>query len=206
MPVRKTDEDLEEIAKGFRKQLGLEHQVRPDMLTVITKIKQLAPPFNYCRVPDEKMPDAEAQWDSEKYTVRMRESVFVGIQRGEARARWAVAHELSHFVLKHEGLLNRSVQKTISERTVARVRFQEAEARRLAAIILAPEYLVPNPATVEELISGFGLSNEAAIYRRDEIDQVRRRRAGIARGVPTSIADFLREQKRRGYPVTSIED
>jgi hypothetical protein len=61
--------------------MGIEQQVRPDLLTIITKIKRANPAFNYERVPDHEMTDAEAQW---------------------------VAHELSHFILGHAGLLNRA--------------------------------------------------------------------------------------------------
>lgn len=194
----KTDEDLEAVARNFLKKIGLEYQVRPDMMTVIAKLKHVVPSFNYERVPDVEMPNAEAQWLSEDFVLKMRESVFVEMQRGQARARMTIAHELSHYLLRHKGLLNRSTQKTMSEIAVPLVRRQESEARRLGPVILAPEYLVPEGATAEEIISMFGLSAEAASYRKDEIDAIRRRARGQGRPLPTSIANYLDESKRRG--------
>jgi hypothetical protein len=196
--VFRTDEELEAVARNFLKRIGLEHQVRPDMMTIISKLKHVVPSFNYQRVPDAEMPSAEAQWLSEDFILKMRESVFVEMQRGQPRARMTVAHELSHYLLKHKGLLNRSTQRTISEITVPHVRRQESEARRLGPIILAPEYLVPEGATVEQIVEVFGLSIEAATYRKDEVDAVRRRARGELRPLPVSIADYLEEAKRRG--------
>jgi hypothetical protein len=194
----KTDEDLEHVARNFLKRIGLEYQVSPDMMTVISKLKHVVPSFNYQRVPDADMPNAEAQWLSDDFILKMRESVFVEMQRGQARARMTVAHELSHYLLKHKGLLNRSTQKTMSEIAVPLVRRQESEARRLGPIILAPEYLVPEGATAEEIVNMFGLSPEAASYRKEEVNAVRRRARGQNRPLPASIASYLEESKRRG--------
>ncbi len=196
--MSRTDEDLEVIARNFLKKIGLEHQIQPDMMTVISKLKHVVPSFKYQRVPDNDMPNAEAQWLSDDFILKMRESVFVEMQRGHARARMTIAHELSHYLLKHKGLLNRSTQKTMSEIAVPLVRRQESEARRLGPIILAPEYLVPEGATAEEIVRMFGLSAEAASYRKDEVDAIRRRARGQGRALPTSIVNWLEEAKRRG--------
>ena len=199
--MHKTDEDLEAVARNFLRKIGLEYQIRPDMMTIISKLKHVVPSFSYRRMPDEEMPDAEARWSSENFELCMRESVFVGMQRGEPRARMTVAHELSHYLLEHKGDLNRSVVKSSAELSVQRIINQESEARRLAPIILAPEYLVPEGATVEEIVSKFGLSQQAAAIRKDEIEAIRRRRRGEPRPLPQSIVDYLKEAKRRGYPI-----
>jgi Zn-dependent peptidase ImmA (M78 family) len=196
--MRKTNEELEEIARAFLKRMGIEHQVRPDLLTIITKIKHANPAFNYERVPDDEMPDAEAQWDSERCVLRMRESVFVGMQRSEPRARMTVAHELSHFIMGHTGLLNRSTVKSASEIAVGRIRHQESETRRLAPVLLAPEHQIPEQGVVDALMDQHGLSAEAAGYRSAEIESIRRRRRCEKRPLPNSVVDFLREAKRRG--------
>jgi hypothetical protein len=199
--MHKTNEDLEAVARNFLRKIGLEHQVRPDMMTVISKLKHVVPSFNYRRVPDEEMLDAEAHWNSEDFELSMRESVFVGMRRGEPRARMTVAHELSHYLLEHKGHLNRSVIKSSAELSVQRIINQESEARRLAPIILAPEYLIPDGSTVETIASTFGLSQQAAAIRREEVEGVRRRRRGEHRPLPQSIVDYLKEAKRRGYRV-----
>jgi Zn-dependent peptidase ImmA (M78 family) len=201
----KTDEDLEDIAGRFLGGLGIGHQIRPDLMTVITKIKHADPSY-YERVPHGEMLDAEAQWDSAGRVLRMRESVFVGMQRSEPRARMTVAHELSHYLLGHEGLLNRSVVRAASELAVDRIRHQESEARRLAPVLMAPEHLVPEPVDVDVLIDRFGFSAEAAAIRKDEIEAIRRRRRGKKRPLPRSVVDFLREAKRRGVDVRTELD
>jgi Zn-dependent peptidase ImmA (M78 family) len=112
-----------------------------------------------------------------------------------------VSHELSHYLLKHEGQLNRSQVKSAAEVSVRRIVNQESEARRLAPRILAPEHLVPEGPSIEDIMMMFGLSHEAAAIRKDEIEGVRRRRRGEKRPLPQSIIDFLKEAKRRGHPV-----
>jgi Zn-dependent peptidase ImmA (M78 family) len=204
--MAKTDEGLEDIARGFLKRIGLENQARPDLMTVITKVKHINPAFNYARIPDHEMTDVEAQWDSEKFVLRMRESVFVGMQRGEPRACMTVWHELSHMILKHEGILNRRAVRSGAEVAVARIRIQESEARRLAAVLMAPEHLASDEVTVDGLREMFGLSDEAAIYRKEEIEAVRRRRRGEKRPLPQSVVDFLREAQRRGHPIQTKLD
>lgn len=204
MTPYKSEEDLEEIVRKFLKRCGVEFQVRPDMLTIITKVKHFDSTFNYGRVPDCEMPTAEAQWDSENGVVWMRESVFVGMQRGEPRARMTVAHELGHYLHRHKGLLNRKTGIKSSDLPTALLRHQESEARRTGPIILAPEHLVPQDASAETIASEFGLSAEAAGYRLEEIARIRRRRRGELRPLPKSVADYLLEAKRRGYPVRTI--
>jgi IrrE N-terminal-like domain len=199
--MHKTDEELEAVVRNFLRKIGLERQIRPDMMTVISKLKHVVPSFNYRRVPDEEMPEAEAHWYSEDFELSMRESVFVGMRRGEPRARMTVAHELSHYLLAHKGYLNRNVTKSNAEMSVQRIVNQESEARRTAPIILAPEYLVPEGATAEEIVSTFGLSQQAAVIRKEEIEVIRRRRRGEPRPLPQSIVDYLTEAKRRGYSV-----
>lgn len=201
-----TDERLEDFGRRLRLILGIETQLRPDLLTVIVKLKHLDPSFNYSRVADSEMPNVEAQWDSNRKIIRLRESTFCGMQAGDSRKRFVVAEEVMHYKLGHLGLLNRSTEKTIGERAVARVRFQEFEARRAAAAFLAPEYLAPERISPEGLANVFAISLESATYRVEEIDRVRRRRLGQLRPLPQFAEDLLRDAKRRGFNVRSIDD
>jgi len=202
----KTDEDLEDRVRVFEKGLGLEHQVRPDLMTIIAKIKHKNPAFQYARAPDHELPDAEAQWDSEKYVLRMRESVFVGMQRGENRARMSVAHELSHYILRHDGLLNRALGAKTSEMVGRKLKYRESEARRTGPIILAPEHLIPEDATGADIANTFGLSLEAATYRQGEVEGIRRRRKGEKRKLPDNVVELLRDWKREGRHITTELD
>lgn len=109
-----------------------------------------------------------------------------------------VAHELSHYLLKHVGLLNRSTLKTVREISVPLVRHQESEARRLAPIILAPEYLIPTGATPAEIAGMFNFT-----LRKADVDALRRSRVGEKRPLPKSVIDYLAEAQRRGYTTRS---
>ncbi|WP_238231929.1 ImmA/IrrE family metallo-endopeptidase [Methylobacterium thuringiense] len=197
----RTDEELEDKARGLRRRLGLEHQQHIDMMTVLQKLKVENQSFGYLRVPDYQMPDAEGQWDSEKKTIRLRESVFQGMQAQHSRARMTVSHEIAHRELGHGGIRNRSLVKSASERFVSEVKREESEAKRFAARILAPAYLIQSSDTAEDIKSKFGLSLEAAAIRREEVNELDRRAAGRPKELPSVVVDFLREAKRRGHNI-----
>ena len=201
-----TEERLEEIGRDFLRKLGLENQACPDVMTIITKIKHADPNFKYRRVSDKDMPDTEGEWESQNHELRIRESVFVGMQRGDPHCRFVVFHELSHYALGHEGLRNRIADPKVREYSAARVKHEEAEANRLAAILMAPEHLVQEGASVDEIASTFNLNPTTAILRKDEVDRTRRRRRGELRPLPASIKEFLRQAREQGYPVQTNLD
>ena len=206
IPYR-TDEHLETFGRSFLAGLGLEHQTCPDLMTIITKAKHSNPQFGYRRVPDKDMPDAEAEWNSEECELRMRESVFVGMQRGEPHHRFVVFHELSHYALGHKGFRNRIADPRVRKYSAAHVKHEEAEANRLAVMLIAPEHLVPEEASAEQIASLFGLSLTAAILRKEEVDRVRRRRRGELRPLPASIKEMLRDARDKGVPIqTQLDD
>ncbi|MGD9740309.1 MAG: ImmA/IrrE family metallo-endopeptidase [Bauldia sp.] len=206
MRHRRTEEDLEDFAWKVREKLGVAEQRRPDMLTVIMKLKALHPGFNYRRVPDSELPDVEASFDSGSQVISMRESVFRGSQTQQPRARMTIAHELGHFLLGHEGTRNRSVERSAVERTVRDYKVDEFEARRFGAAFLVPASLVGPEWSPATIAVEFAISLEAATYRRDEIDRLHRRATGQQRPLPNTVVDFLREAERRGYrPRTPFE-
>ena len=207
MAVYRTDEQLEEIGRNFLRRIGLEQQVRPDVMTVINKLKHVETAFNYRRVPDRDMPDAEAEWNSEATEIAMRESVFTGMQHGDTHPRFVVFHELSHYALGHKGTRNRISNSQVRQYSAAQVKHEETEASRLAVIIMAPEYLVPENATAEDIASRFGMSLTAAILRKEEVDRIRRRRRGELRPLPASVKELLRNARDQGFPIqTQLDD
>ena len=91
--------------------------------------------------------------------------------------------------------------------SAALVRHQESEATRLAVILMAPEYLVPEGASAEEIATRFGMSLTAAILRKEEVDRIRRRRRGELRPLPESVKELLRNARDKGFPIqTQIDD
>jgi hypothetical protein len=61
------------------------------------------------------------------------------------------------------------------------------------------------PLTPEEIAQRFDISLSAARVRAKEIARMQRRATGQTRQLPQSITDFLREQQRRGFRVTSVD-
>lgn len=206
MAIYRTDEQMEELGRAFLRSLGLEYQVGVDAMTVINKIKRSNDKFNYRRVPDNQMRDAEARWNSDLQEVSMRESVFTGMQHGDAHPRFVVFHELSHYALGHKGTRNRGAEK-VRDYSAGEIKHEETEATRLAVILMASEHLVPENATAEEISEKFGLSLTASILRKEEVDRIRRRRRGELRPLPESIKEFLRNARTQGIDIqTKLDD
>lgn len=207
MAIYRTDEQLEEIGRNFLRRIGLDNQVGLDAMTVINKLKRVDGKFNYRRVPDKQMPDAEAEWNSEECEVAMRESIFTGMQHGDAHPRFVVFHEISHYALGHKGTRNRVASSQTRQYSAANVKHEETEATRLAAIIMAPEHLVPEGAIAENIASKFGMNLTAAILRKEEVDRIRRRRRGELRPLPASVKELLRNARDSGFPIqTQLDD
>jgi Zn-dependent peptidase ImmA (M78 family) len=176
-------------------------------MTVIAKLKHVVPGFNYRRVPDRDMPDAEAEWNSDAREIAIRESIFVGMQRGDPHSSFVVFHELSHYCLGHKGTRNRIAKPQVRRMSAPLVRHEETEASRLAVILMAPEHLVPENSSAEELALMFGLSLTAAILRKEEVDRIRRRRRGELRPLPASVKEMLRNARDKGFPIqTQLDD
>jgi hypothetical protein len=193
-----TDEEIEQRVTVLRRELGFQNQSRPDMMTVIQKLRTSFRHFTYQQVPDSEMPHAEAQWDARKGLLRMRESVVGAIQRGEPRARMAIANEIGHFAMRHSGVCNRSTTQTTAGRSLLEAKKEESEARRFAAMFLAPHYLLSSTDTVEDIVDRFGLSFEAAMIRKGEFDAFQRRASGRRRELPSVVVDYLKEAQRQG--------
>ena len=144
------------------------------------------------------MPDAEAQWDARKGVLRIRESVIAAMQRGEPRARMTIANEIGHFAMRHAGARSRSTTQATTGRLLLEAKKEESEARRFAAMFLAPNYLLSSIDTVEEIADRFGLSFEAAMIRKGEFDAFQRRASGQRRELPSVVVDYLKDAQRRG--------
>jgi hypothetical protein len=145
MPIY--DEELEVSVRRLRKLLEMEFDPRPDMITVLYKLKSLGLIKGYLRVPDEKMPDAEAYFDPFEEILHIRESTFeagngmFAVIEDRRRARFTLAHEVGHIWLKHQGIRYRGAEGDQQEQHVKQIRQEEREADRFAAAFLVPAYL-----------------------------------------------------------------
>ena len=201
-----TDEEIEQRVRVLRREIGLHNHLRPDMMAVIQKLTTSFRHFDYQQIPDSEMPDAEAQWDAGKGLLRMRESVVGAMQRGEPRARMAIANEIGHFAMRHVGVRTRSAAPTTAARPLLEAKKEESEARRFAAMFLAPNYLLGSTDTVEDIVDRFGMSFEAAMIRKGEFDAYQRRASGQRRELPSIVVDYLKEAQRRGVKLRTDLD
>lgn len=92
------------------------------------------------------------------------------------------------------------------EKKVTSIRRDEGDADKLAVAIMAPFEkanftLETPPAAISDR---FGLGLKASSLRYAEFAGIFRRANKLRRPLPNSVTDFLSEQRRRGYLVTSI--
>ncbi len=141
------DAEFEASALALRKLLGIEFEARPDMITVIFKLKDHGLITDYRRVPDATLPDDEAYFDPFSKILHIRESTFEagnGMFTDDAkrqRARFTLAEEVGHIWLKHSGIRYRGKSGASQERLVKQIGQEEREARRFAGSFLVPSYL-----------------------------------------------------------------
>jgi hypothetical protein len=58
----------------------------------------------------------------------------------------------------------------------------------------------------EELAERFDISITAARIRLEEIQRMGRRKNGTKRPLPAGVLAFLKDAKKRGLPITSLDD
>jgi len=59
--------------------------------------------------------------------------------------------------------------------------------------------------TAEKISKRFDISLEAARVRLSELERMNRSKTGKLRLLPPGVAEFLRDQKRKGFEVTSVD-
>jgi hypothetical protein len=103
----------------------------------------------------------EARAYPPSWIIKIRQSVLDGLLRGDAGARWTLAHELGHVLLQHPGrpFRNRGAANDVIER----------EAHTFAAEFLAPSEYVKKQQSAEKIQTTCRISLEAAQRRIEEI-------------------------------------
>jgi IrrE N-terminal-like domain len=203
----RSDEDFERLARKLRVSLGIDDQLRPDMIDVLIKLKHHGYIPDLVRVPDEYMPGVEAKFDPCDRKLYVTESTYVAMEKGEPRARWTASHEVGHIALDHQRARNRSSLPTMIERIAPTIRRDETEANKFAAAFLAPFHITDFSleTTAEEIAERFGISLPAATRRIEEFARMYRQLHRIRRPLPVGIIDFLTEARRKGNNVRSLD-
>jgi Zn-dependent peptidase ImmA (M78 family) len=200
-------DELEQIAMRIRRAAGLEAVGTFDVVDVTeNQLPVTFPGLKLIRVHDEQLPYAEAEANASTNTILVRESIYQKATEWNPRARMIIMEEVCHIALGHHGPRFRR------HGTLGKVAYSQAEkrdeheARQLAALLLAPTFYAKQCSSPEEIVERFFISAEAAEYRWEEVQRAKRRETGTPRALPPVVIDFLREQKRRGHRVTSLDD
>jgi len=121
--------------------------MRPDMITVVFKLKKHGLINNYIRVPDAEMGGSEAYFDPETRLLHISESTFCSANDMSTRstlerrrARFTIAHEIGHIALGHDRILHRGGSNAFRKQANG-VQQAEREAEQFAAAFLAPAHL-----------------------------------------------------------------
>ncbi len=199
MNKNRTPEEVKSEILKFMMATKLGNAPHLDMMTLIVKAKEYLPGFNYLRVPDNEMPDALGMYDPNTNLLKIPERVFCAMNQDEPRARFTIAHEISHALLGHTEIRFRHTELKAYEKAKPNIRREESEANRGAAFILAPDDVVATCTNIDEIMDRCGLSRKAAEIRKGEFDAEQRRKRGEQRPLPFKVAEFLREAKKKGY-------
>ena len=134
------------------------------MLDVLKKLPEAFPGVHVKIVGDSEVPGADAWVKSRPRRLFVKKSVLESLARGDAWARWTLAHEIAHLALGHTGRLFRMSPGQ------PRVRAQsvEREASIFASEFLAPAHLAQS-RTGEKIRKLFQISHEAASIRMVEL-------------------------------------
>ena len=197
--------DLEAIASRLRKAGGVQDVKAFHVLDFFERLKAIFRGLKLVPVQDELLPGALAEANAATNTILIRQSTLEDAANWQRRARFVFIEEICHIALGHTGPRHRNcgsrpIGFTRSERR------DEAEARKLAALILMPTEFAIECSSLQEIQDQFIVSDEAAQIRWEAIERTRRQRSGQKRPLPPGIADFLREAKRRGHPITADLD
>lgn len=202
-----SDEDFEQLATTLRVALGVDDQVKLDVIEFLRRMKRQGYIADYVRVPDVAMLDAEAKFKPDERKIYIRESVWAAAEKGIDRPRFTIVHECSHAALDHQFERKRSLfGQAIAEMRVASIRRDEKQANKLAASVLAPYHRTEFSlaTTAEQLMERFGLSAPAASIRAEEMAGIFRRLNKLPRPLPPGVVDFLAARRRDGHTVTSL--
>lgn len=202
-----SDEGFEQLAKTARNELGIDDLVKVDAIDFLRRLKHAGYIRDYVRLPDACLPDDQAKYNPGDKKIYIRESVYSGAANDNTQHRFTVFHEGAHALLGHQYERKRSFSaKAKIVKKVPSIRRDEGDADKLAAAIMAPFdkanfTLETTPAAIA---NRFGLGPKASSIRCGEFAGIYRRANNLKRPLPKGVSDFLSEQRRRGYLVTSL--
>lgn len=139
-----------------------------NILIAFEELKNFFPKLRIKIVSDDALPDEEARAYPKLWLIKIRRGMYEGLRRGDARARWTLAHELGHIFLQHP---RRKIARKRDPASVSPInRVYEYEANTFAAALLAPYDDAKDFKSAEQIRDTFQISLEAAQFRLVEIE------------------------------------
>ena len=157
----RTRREVEQLAAETRIAIGLDLERRVSMLPILEQLLYDAiPGYDFQIEEDREMMGHEGLTDCNRPIIKLRHSTYLGLERGEPRARFTAAHEFGH-------LLMHCRMPTYRPFTTERdpLRDPERQANIFAAAFLMPEAAFRRCRTVKEAMRRFGVSRDAATCR-----------------------------------------
>src|SRR6185312_7722244 len=99
----------EEIARGYRKRLGVDEFLWLDPMTILNKLRHTLSGVNFETVPQRDLSPALAKWDSGAKLIRIGIETFAAANGPECdgHSRFSIFHEVVHALAGHKGQVNR---------------------------------------------------------------------------------------------------
>jgi Zn-dependent peptidase ImmA (M78 family) len=188
-------EAIESLARILRKALEINNRTAPNVLYLFEQLKRIFPKLQLRIVPDVYL-KKPARSNPKKWTIRIRQSVYEALLRGQWLARWTLCHEIGHVLRAHPGMPFREELKE------KRKGWKEREANIFARRLLIPPHLSVKCSTVEEISRLFQVSSEAAqiALLEQEREQLR-----LNSSLPSIRRAAIAAHARLDY-ISSIED
>lgn len=104
--------------------------------------------------------------DTSRCTIVIREDIFREAEKGNARSRFTLAHELGHYIFH---LNQPTLMRYSSDPRREIFRDSEWQANYFAGCLLAPQSLLNESMSIEEIMRNFGISRKAAEVRYKQV-------------------------------------
>jgi hypothetical protein len=184
----------EQVARGFRRLLGIDDLQWLDPMTILMKLRELRG-CDFATVSASEIAPSLAKWDSSEKLIRIGAETFAAANfpRSEGRARFSIFHEVVHALSGDEGEFNRLPGRSDIPAYAQKLRALEARTDKITAALMAPRHLIHDEWSVGDVSLHFGMSDESAGFR---IEEIRDRPRGV-RTRPDSVTQLLLDLSRR---------
>lgn len=152
---------VEAIAEQVRLALDLDLDGRVAMMPILEQVLyDTIDGYEFHVEEDRVMGQLEGLTDTQRPIIKLRNSVYQALERGDGRARFTAAHEFGHLVL-HCGL---PTYRAFSDQYQP-LYDPERQANIFAAAFLMPAKAFRTCRTVKQAMTNFGTSHEAVMCR-----------------------------------------